>query len=557
MSDLRLYRLSFVPTLAALVVLAFSVQGVPDPVEPPPGTVEFDAVEAAASAREVLAAGAERTPGSEGDHAVADLVAERFGSVVSGTLGEQALTTTIDGEDIELRNVLLTLPGASDHAIVVLAGRDSRDGEGAPSSAAATGVLLELVDSLAIAERNRTLIVASTSAASAEGQGARELIEGLPDRTIVDAAVVVSQPGYDEPFEPHLVMSSGGSGPPVGLARTAGEILRDRAMANSGKTGALAQIARYAIPAASGEQAALIAGGLSAIAVSSAGELPLPGAETDRERLEAATIERFGPALLALVSALDSASAPPESGPGRFLWVGDNLVPGWSVGLVVLTLLVPPAALAVSVLGRARRDGGSARRSFSWALEWCLPPLALCLGIYGLSVTGAIPSSGVPYDPARYELGISESLTLLLLLALAGWLWWALGLRRVPSSAGALAAGGAAGLVSVAACTVVWLANPYLALVLLPFVHVVAVLGAQGARTAQLAVPALVLAAVPLAAALAYVASALGWGVSAPWQLAVLTAGGGIGPVEALGGAFVLASAAAVVAAALSARRAT
>ena len=555
MSDLRLYRLAFAPTLAALVVLAFSLQGVPDPVEPPPGTLEFDATEAAKSAREVLAAGAKREPGSAADNATADLVAERFGSVVSGTPGEQAVTAEIDGEDAELRNVLLTLPGTSNHAIVVLAGRDSREGEGAPSSAAATGVLLELVDSLAIAERNRTLILASTSASSAEGQGARELIEGLPGRTIVDAVVVISQPAYDEPFEPHIVMSGGGSGPPVGLARTAEAVLRERASLSPGKIGAPAQIARYAIPAASGDQAGLIADGVSAIAISSAGELPLPSSETDRDRLDTGTLERLGPVFLALVSALDSASAPPESGPGNFLWIGDNLVPGWSVGLVVLALLVPPAAAAASVLARARRTGGSFQRSFSWALEWWLPALVFCLGIYGLSLLGVVPASGVPYDPSRYELGVGEIVILFLLLALAGWLWWVLGLRRIPGAAGPGAAGGAAGLVSAATCAAVWLVNPYLALVLLPLVHMVAILGARDARPARLAGPVLLIAALPLAGSLVYVASALDWGLSAPWQLAVLMAGGGVGPVEALGGAFVVAGAGAIVTTALATAR--
>ena len=362
-ADLRLYRLAFIPAVVALVVLAFSLRGVPSPVEPPPGTLEFDAASAAKSTRDVLALGGSREPGSDEDNAVADLVAERFGSVVTGTLGEQTVEATIDGEETELRNVLLTLPGESDHAIVVIAGRDSREGEGAPSSAAATGVLLELVNQLSVAGRNRTLILASTSGASAEGQGARELIEGLPDRTTVDAVVVISQPGFDEPFEPHLVMSGGLNGPPLGLARTAEEILRDRANLSPGKISTPAQIARYAIPAASGEQAGLIEDGLDAVAISSAGELPLPASENGQERLDTETLARIGPALLALVSALDAAPSAPAGGPGNFLWTGNNLLPGWSVGLVVLALLLPPLAVSASILARAetRRRAHRAR----------------------------------------------------------------------------------------------------------------------------------------------------------------------------------------------------
>jgi hypothetical protein len=556
-ADLRLYRLAFIPALAALVVLAFSLQGVPSPVQPPPGTLEFDTSAAAASTRDVLAVGETREPGSATDNAVADLIAERFGSVVAGTLGEQTVEATIEGEDTELRNVTLTLPGTSDHAIVVLAGRDSREGDGAASSAAATGVLLELVDELAVAGRNRTLILASTSGASDEGQGASELIEGLPDRTVVDAVIVISQPGYDEPFEPHLVTSAGLNGPPVGLAQTAEEILRDRADLSPGTISTAAQIARYAIPAAAGEQAALIDDGVEALALSSAGELPLPAAESGRDHLAPATLERFGPALLALVAALDASTEAPATGPGDFLWIGDNLLPGWAVGLLVLTLLFPPAAVAASLLARTRREGGHTGRAFGWALEWWLPALILCLGVYALSIVGVLPATGVPYDPAGIEAGAGEAVALILLFILVAWLWWILHLRRIPSPPGPSAVGAASGLVAVAACFLVWLANPYAALLLAPLVHVVAVLGTQGRRPAALALPVVLLTTVPLVAALVYVASVLDWGTSLPVQLAALMAGGGIGPVQAIAGVFTLSSVAGVVTSALATVRAS
>lgn len=556
MSDLRLYRLAFIPALAALVVLAFSIQGEPSPVEPPPGTLDFDAPGAAKSARDVLALGESRLPGSEADDAAADLVAERFGSVVAGELGEQTVEATIDGEDVELRNVTMTLPGESDHAILVVAGRDTREGEGAPSSAAATGVLLELMNQLSVAGRNRTLILASTSGASAGAEGARELIEGLPERTTVDAAVVISQPGFDEPFDPHVVTAAGLNGPPAGLARTAEEVLRDRADLSPGKISTPAQIARYAIPAASGEQAGLIAEGLDAVALSSAGELPLSSSENGRDRLDSETLERMGPAYLALISALDADRSPPAGGPGNFLWVGGNLVPGWSVGLVVLALLLPPLAVAASVLARARREHGRAGRALSWAFEWWVPALILCLGVYALGLVDVIPSSDIPYDPAAIELGAVDAIGLVLVAALAVTLWWLLHLRRIPTPPSPHGAGAAAGLAAVGATFLVWLANPYLALVLMPLIHLIAIFGTQGRRPAAIALPALALAALPLLAALLYVGGELDWGASAPLQLAALMAGGGIGPVQAFGCVFALTSVAAVITSALATVRA-
>ena len=122
MLDLRAYRLGFAPVLAALGVLAFSLEGVPEPLEPAAGTVEFDASAAAEAARALVRAAPEREPGSEGAGVAADLVRQRFEEIASGTVGEQRFETSVDGDDTDLRNVLLTLPGTTDRATVVVAG---------------------------------------------------------------------------------------------------------------------------------------------------------------------------------------------------------------------------------------------------------------------------------------------------------------------------------------------------------------------------------------------------------------------------------------------------
>ena len=169
----------------------------------------------------------------------------------------------------------------------------------------------------------------------------------------------------------------------------------------------------------------------------------------------------------------------------------------------------------------------------------------------------SFPRAVCRYDPARFELGASDLIGLVLVVALAAWLWWILHFRRIPSPPGPYGVGAAAGLGAVATCLVVWLANPYMALLLVPLVHLVAVLGTQGRRPAALALPVLAVAALPLVIALVYVASELGWGASTPLQLTALMAGGGIGPVQAIGCVFTLASVAAVTTAALATVRTT
>ena len=46
-----------------------------------------------------------------GDAAAADLVADRFDEIATGAVSEQRFEAYLDGDDVELRNVLLTLPG--------------------------------------------------------------------------------------------------------------------------------------------------------------------------------------------------------------------------------------------------------------------------------------------------------------------------------------------------------------------------------------------------------------------------------------------------------------
>ena len=112
----RIYRAAFAPALVAIVVLLFSLQGRPAPLPPVVASAEFDQVAAARIDRQIVDAAPVRTPGSEGDEAIADLVAKRFASVSEGQVTEQRFDHNFEGEDVELRNVILTLPGESARA---------------------------------------------------------------------------------------------------------------------------------------------------------------------------------------------------------------------------------------------------------------------------------------------------------------------------------------------------------------------------------------------------------------------------------------------------------
>lgn len=554
--DLRLYRLAWLPAVLALVVLMFSLEGAPEPVEPATATGTFDGGPAFAEARRIATNSPDRSPGSDGDTAVADLVAERFEEIPAGAVSEQTFEASYGGSEVELRNVLLTLPGEADSSIVIVAARDSATEPGAATSAAATGILIELAGTLGVAGHDKTYVLASTSEAVTGAAGARELIESLPERDSIEAVIVISQPGASNPRPPFVIATSTDeSSGPVQLERTAELAVESQAQLRSGEASAFTQLARLAFPSGLGGQAPLIAEGLQAISISSAGERTLPESADGIEDLSRETLEAFGRAIQATVGAVD-ISAELDPGPGAHLELADNLVPGWTLALLALALLLPVAVVAADACLRTARAGAGLGGGLAWAAARALPFVGALATLYALALVGAIPRLPFPFDPGRHELGARAAITLSLVVVVA--LASAIGLRSrgVTGRRAPNAAAPAVGAVAVAACLAIWLANPYLALLVAPTAHVWLLCTARpGAVRAAGVIAASMLACVPVTAALGALADALDLGAGALWTLALMVVDGQIGigltvPLCFLGGALLSAMA-------LAARRGT
>ena len=530
MIDFRLYRLAFAPTLLAVIAVMFSLEGTPGAIQPAasPGLEEE---RAAVTARQVVELAPDRQPGSSGDNAVADLVAERFADIPAGAVTEQEFDGEFEGEEVSLRNVLLTLPGGAGSTVVVFAPRDSARGAGAASSAAATGILIELAEALGNRERAKTFVLASTSGSPAGAAGARALLDGLPERDSVEAMIAITQPGAAEPHPPFVIASSTSTrSGPVQLARTAEEAVNDQAQESSPTTSPFTQLARLAFPSGLGPQAPLIAEGVDAIAISAAGERPLAESEDELDQLSGATLDAFGRAVESTVHAVDESTSRLAHGPGTHLELSDNLVPGWTIALLALALILPAAVAAVDACARAARMRLGLGAGLAWAAGRSLPFVGALLMLYALAIVGLVPSPDFPFDPALYELGVRAGITLVLVV-LTGVASVVL-LRRtgVGGAHAPPAALPAIGLVVVAACLVAWLANPYLGLLLVPAAHAWLLAdGAPGPTRGALGLGVAALACVPVIAALAAVSSTLDLGADAPWTFALMIADGQIG----------------------------
>ena len=402
------------------------------------------------------------------------MVEKRFTSVSEGQVAEQSFDGSFDGKDVQLRNLILTLPGESPRSVVVLASRDSASGPGAASSAAATATLLELVDKLRTARHTKTLVFVSTDGGSAGAAGAREFAEHFAQRDLIDGAVVLWQPGSATPRQPSLLDASDGSqSPSAQLVRTAEQALSEQTGRRPQLEGLFGELARLALPSGLGEQAVLIANGIDAVGLSSAGERPLPVADDQPDDLSAATLGDLGRAALLLVASLDAHGRAPgarsrrlpepggkprsglgarpagadaaASGGARVAGLPAAGVPepgesGLGAGLVGVPGAAAPRRRAAPLPAGGDRDRRQA------ALPLRSQPLS------GRSRTDR--GDGLPGDrdrwPATTRSGVGAS----------------------PRGCPPRWPLPALGLVSALAVLVAWLANPYLALLLVPVAHV-------------------------------------------------------------------------------------
>lgn len=525
----RIYRAALLPAVAAFVLMMFSLEPIPNPLREPVSTPEFDGREAARTARQIAARAPERAPGSEGDRTIAGLVRDRFAKIEGGQVSTQEFSSSYRGDDVELENVILTIPGDSERALLIVAARDSAEGLGAASSAAATAELLSLADDLGAQRHRLTIVLASTDAGAAGYLGARELVDGLGGGDVVEAALALSQPGVEEPAPPFAIGSATEPDSPAPeLIETARAITSEMFEQRDEGPGTWVGLSRLAVPVGLGEGAALRAAGVEAITLSAAGERPLDPARDNA--VSSDTLRSSGGAALDLALTLDGARPPLQEGPSDFLRLGDNLIPGWTVALLALALLLAPLLSAADTWLSSQREDWRARRTIPWALERALPPLAALLLAYGLAIVGLIPDPPFPYDPGAFPPGARGPIAFVALAAAFALVALLIRPMRTPLDSEPHTLAAAAGLVSGVALLGIWALNPFLALLLAPAAHVWVPAARVGGPPRAVVMAALgSLSLVGAVAAFATVAIELDLGLAAPWHLLLLVDDGGIG----------------------------
>lgn len=528
MLDPRIYRAGFLPILFALVLAGFSLREPPRPLGSSLAPDAFDGAAAFAQLGRLADEAPLRRPGSRGDGLVARRVEQTLRANGFRVGVHRFSAETVDGER-ELQTVVGERAGFSNRRILVVAHRDAL-GRGARAELSGTAALLELARVLGGRTMDRTLVLASTSGGTAGLAAAQRLAQRVGGtESPVDAVLVLGDMAGTRTDRPLVVpWSQSAALAPLELRRTVATALLAEARLPAGTVRPGVQLARLAFPLTLGEQGPFGARGIGAVLLSASGErAPAADAPVSAERLTA-----FGRAALRTVGALDGGGDLPGS--GTYLTLERKVLPAWPVRLLAIALLLPVLLAAVDAFARVRRRRERVGLWLRWVLANAVPFAVAGLAAIALLRAGLLDAApGAPVAGAANVPNAAVLASVVVLGALA-WLGLRLLLGRRLGAQGEPGRGGAAAaivLVLCAATLVVWIANPYASLLLIPAAHLW--LLAMAPETHLRRPVALALWAVGLVPPL-LVAYATGrqFGLDPlelGWMLTLLVAGGGVG----------------------------
>ena len=479
--DTRLVRKSSLVVLAAAAVLALTTSR-GDPIATPALPSSFDGPAAWSLTSQLAKRFPNRVPGSPLDGAAARWV--------SDTLAQYGLVAADDTWSehvpglgrIQLHNLAVVVPGAGKGVIAVVAHRDNNGlGAGANDNATGTAALIQLARAYATAgttsDRPRplnTLVFLSTDGGAYGSVGARRFVQTSRFRHNLLAAIVLDGLGGSRP--PRLDISGdGGRVPSSAFIRTAiARIVEQTGQAPS-LPGALRQLVDLGLPFAYGDQAPFLGRRVSAIRITTADDTGKSDLVDGLDHVAPLTLTHLGAASQNLLGSLDAGLELAQGSSSKVV-LGNRVVRGWAIELVLIAALLPFAVGVLDLVARCRRLNIAlvpAFRSIRRRLGYCMwLGVLLWLG----ATVGFLPTgNGRPIPPTGHPavewplagIGIGAA------LALFGWFVARRRLSpvRPPTDDEALA-GYAAGLVGLGALAIATaIIHPLALLFLLPSLY--------------------------------------------------------------------------------------
>ena len=488
----------------------------------------FDGAQAIAATNELVERVADRSPGSAGDAAAADWVAERLRAAGSTVTVQRFRAPDANGRMVPMTNVLGTVSGngRSRDALVFVAGRDVLPpGPGANDNGSGTGALVELARTLVGSVTQTSLVFASVDGTTAESAGARELARHPPGGLKLRAGITLRAIGR---VDGGLVLRLSGEGrrlPAAGWLRTVEQALRDEDVNNVQLPSLGQQVAGLVAPVTHGDQAPLV--GIGADVIGLDGSRPGQSSAIDMpDGLSADRLGRVGTAAQLAALAFDTGPRPASLGT-TYLVSSDRVLRGWTIELFLVSLLIPPVFALIDAATRARARGARPSITVRRVL-WRAAGMALGVLVIRLEgATGVLPDT---HSPPFAGNGGGVSLWQVVFPLALGAALGALAARRVPGDADSAGAGRYLGahIALLVGAGLAFAGNAYLLVLVLPALHIWLLLPLT-ARLGAAARAAVVLAGwLGPAAVIALLAGAGGFGVDAPAWFVRLMGDGGI-----------------------------
>ena len=411
---------------------------------------------------------------------------------------------------------------------------------------------IELARTLAGTVSQKTLVLASTDGSTAGDSGARYLAAHPPPGLRIGA--VLSLANVARPGPVSLAIEGDGlRRPAAGLVQSVEATLHDHGIPDVRVPTIGRQVASLLVPLGRGEQSAFTARGIPGVAIGgdNGGRSP---AQDRPEDLSAARLGNVGTAVQSLVLAFDQGP-PPDSPSSSYLLSSDRVVRGWTIGLLLIALLVPPALPLADLLARMRRRSAAlwpALRNFG---ERLVVPLVFVAALRAEGALGVVPDAHEhPFPGQSAGMGVIGFGVPVLLAGAAALLLHGRRARVVgdPADAGAVGFGVAlAGVLAGAAVTLS--GNPYALILFVPAAHLWLVLPYLSRYGVVARLGLVAMGWIGVAAVVGLVASADGLGWTAPGWILRLAADGSI-PLSVSVGIAVLAAATSQLGAIVSGR---
>ena len=428
----RLVRGTWLLVALPLLLTAFSVAR-PQPLPPPTLPPTFDVAIAEQLAREVAREYPDRSPGSPGGLGATDWVSDQFELYGCEPRVERFKAQIPGRGEVELRNVVTVVRGASQRAIVITAHRDNTgEGGGANHNASGTGALIELARAFASvggatlvqAQPTHTLVFVSTDGGDFGALGAAHFAESSP---YGDAALaVISLDALAGAGRPRLLIAGDTArSPSASLVRTAAVRVLEQSGSEPLRDSGLRQLLDLGFPFTLGEQGPFVARGIPAVTLTTLSN-DVPGNPEQAAFDDTFNVQRLaelGRASQNLIGSLD-AGLELAQGTTSYIYFGTRIVRGWAIELVLLTALLPFLIGTIDLFAHCRRRriplAPAARslrgRLYFWGYAAALVVLASLLGVFPEGEARPLPPDPSLYEPSPAVIGVFG------VLLLVGWL---------------------------------------------------------------------------------------------------------------------------------------